>query len=594
MSNYNRPDLSQAAFIRQFNDNYREDFNNELFYRSDDDIILQIEKVILSCQRSKYFIIRVDKFTVVEDYTEINRLLKEQEKVKSKSKDKAIGNKYNYLTLKDSYIKLLVVDYYLETNNKTLDGPVRESTNLRVLIEIPRLVDKYYFRIFGNTYSSMYQIVDGSTYNNSQATNSRNQNVTLKTMLMATRIYRYNETIKFTDGEKRRIIYYSSRIFSKNVPVMKYLLAKFGIYELQDKLMVPDLLITDYDYSKSFKKTHPDSVDEYYTVNKNNLYITLPRYIYDNDITAQSLMYTIANSIDKHSDMNNIYTKDFWLESLGKSYGTATIIKGDSILDSLESILDISTKESMRLPWNDKKDIYGVLIWIIREFSELRQKDNLDVSTKRLRYAEYIAALYAMKLSTGIYRISDEGTNVTLNQIKKAIYTFPDYLLKMITKDRLVNYKNYVNDLDSLEALKFTYKGVSGLGEEKGSSIPTSYRQIHPSHIGRLDMDSSSNTDPGLSGTICPLTNIYNNSFSDYQEPNTWRQETDAMLSRYRDLVGLKEAIKLEKMIGVDIDPAREEILDESINTFKGLIYPIYYVNNETENPGFTLIDHSN
>lgn len=562
--------INQHQLIRKYNDSSREQFNDELFYRSDDDIINEIKKVILSCQRNRYFTIRVDKFTVIEDYDEIYKLLKEQEDIRLKNKNSE-DNRYNYISLKDSDIKLLVVDYFIKVSKAS--KPLGDSQddkknltekNLRVLIEVPRIVDKYYFRIFGNIYSSMFQAVDGSTYNNSSAINSKYQSVTFKSMFMATRIYRYQDELPCTNSTRIKCVFFNSKIFNKSVYVMKYILARYGLYGAMQEFKVLGLTVTDHDIKD----------ENMYTVKRHNLYVSLPKYIYDNDIVAQSLMYTVIKNISKDATLNDIFTIDYWIMSLGESFGNKSAEKGYAILDSLESIYDISTKESLMLIPEHKKDIYDVLIWIIRQFSELRSKDNLDISIKRIRYAEYIAALYALKLSTGIYRISGDGPNVNLKDIEKAIYTFPDYLLKQITKDKLVNYKNSVNDIDALNALKFTYKGVSGLGEQT-SSIPNTYRQIHPSHIGRLDLDSSSASDPGLSGTICPLVTIYNGYFSDYSEPDFWREETDKIINQYRDLVGLKQALTFKKSLGFYVDKDREEIINDSINTFENLIRPI-------------------
>jgi hypothetical protein len=85
----------------------------------------------------------------------------------------------------------------------------------------------------------------------------------------------------------------------------------------------------------------------------------------------------------------------------------------------------------------------------------------------------------------------------------------------------LINYRDMVNDNDATVALKYTYKGISGLGED-GSSVQPIYRYVDPSHIGILDLDTSSGSDPGMSGMICPMTKIYNHNFSQYEEPNEW------------------------------------------------------------------------
>ena len=68
-----------------------------------------------------------------------------------------------------------------------------------------------------------------------------------------------------------------------------------------------------------------------------------------------------------------------------------------------------------------------------------------------------------------------------------------------------------VNDMDSIIAIKYTYKGISGIGE-RTNQVSQIYRNVDISHIGRIDPDTSSNSDPGLTGSLCPLTKLYDNS----------------------------------------------------------------------------------
>lgn len=549
--------MSQREFIRKYNEEHREDFNDDLFVRDNDRFIEALKKVILSCERDRYFILKVKQFTVVDSYEEIIRLLKEQEKIKSDHKDKYV-NRYDYIAVQDSDIRLLVVDWYMWVPNPKKDKDGNEGPHdktLRVLIMVPRYVDKYYLRLFGTLYCQKYQIVDGSTYNNSQKENAKSQNVTLKTIFMATRIYRFKQEFLTTRGDKLPCIFYMSAIFNKMVPVMKYLLARFGLYETMDRLGVPYLRITDHDIND----------DEWYTVNVHQVYLSLPKYIYENDITAQSLMYTIYNAVVAETTVDELFTVKYWVDNLGASFNSKDPNKGESVLFSLENIYDLLTKESIRLPENQKKDIYDILVWIIREFSELRKKDNLDIGAKRIRLEDYAAMLYAMKLSVGLFRISDNGADTQLSEIEKSIFTFPDYLIKVLTRDRLVNSKNSVNDLDCFSALKCTYKGVSGIGENKDNSVAIEYRQVNTSQLGRIDLDSSSANDPGLSGMLCPMSDMYDNYFSDYSEPNTWREELRGMLKEYKKQQGLKEVYTLQRSIGMPVDAAKEIMVDENL-----------------------------
>ena len=144
----------------------------------------------------------------------------------------------------------------------------------------------------------------------------------------------------------------------------------------------------------------------------------------------------------------------------------------------------------------------------------------------------------------------------------------------MITKDRLINIKSNVNNIDSFNALKWSFKGVSGLGETKDSSIPAGYKQVHPSHLGRIDLDSSSNNDPGMTGMLCPLTPIYDNYFSDFSEPNNWREEVRTMLEEYRKMKGLQQVFTLQEEIGIVPDETAKGMVEENTRMAEDLIIP--------------------
>ena len=137
--------ITQAELINRYTKTNRPRFNPDLFNRTDDDIINVLKQVILSSQRNSYAIIHVKAFTVIEDYDTVREILREDEERRQKNNKKL--NVYNYIDLKDSDIKLLQVDYYISAQG--------EAENLTVYIAIPRIVNKYYFRIGGNDYYAM-------------------------------------------------------------------------------------------------------------------------------------------------------------------------------------------------------------------------------------------------------------------------------------------------------------------------------------------------------------------------------------------------------------------------------------------------------
>ena len=578
--------MNQLEMIHKFNQEYKIPFNEELFDRTNEEIIEEMKSIILSCRRqNRYFTIDIDSFEVIEDYEAINRALVSyyNNLVKNKNNAKKRINPYDFINLKDSDIILLKVKYFIKVGD--------DSDFLNVYIMVPRLVDKYYFRINGIMYLGLYQIVDGSTYNNSTSPMAKIPSITMKIVFMLTKLYRLSLELKTTKGETLKCAHYMARLFNKSVAGMKYILAKYGFYGAINFLGIEGIFVTDYDLNN----------DDFYTFKKRgNIYISVPKMLYDNDMVTQTFVMTLYNSLINGMDLNLIYTTEFWVRSLGADFnnyildkllavleGDATvpdtIDKGYGILDSFESIYDISTKDSIRLPEEMKADTYCLIRWIIREFNYLKMKDNLDLSIKKVRFASYISTLYAMKLVRGIYRIADMNKKVSISAIKRAINTNPNYLLKVIIKCKLVNYRNMVNDLDSVIALKWTYKGVSGLGESSNNSVPDIFRAVHISHLGRLDLDSSSNTDPGVSGTLSPFCKLYDGYFSDYQEPNFWEKEFGEVLNEYFKARKLIEPIEFEeKVLGKDMTEEKSK-LDETLTLMEQLIKPILYVD-EHEN----------
>lgn len=562
---------TQSYFISLYNDKYREQFNEELFKRDENAIIEELKNVILSCERNQYFILKVHKFEVIDDYEEIMNMLYNYEESKRKGKNKKKINQYEYVNIKDTDMKILKVTLYLRIGEK--------SQYITQLICVPRIVDKYYFKISGNYYSAMYQIVDASTYNNATS-NSNKDSITFKTTFQPIRIYRNTYELKAIKNgeciEDKKCCYYTARAFNKSFGAFKYILAKYGLYGTF-KFMNMNLNIFEFS-DKEFEYN-----EEYYIFKKYNVYSRIPKYMYDNNVVVQSLLFTILNSITKHTHLNEIFTNNFWIENLGGEFSKVTAEKGLSILNSLEGVYDISTKNNIHLPDDQKEDIYCILRWMIVEFNNLRIKDNLDITTKKVRYEDYIASLYAIKFAGVIYKLSDLGKRINMETAIKYLDIKPMFLIDAISKCKLVNYRNLVNDQDGLTALKFTYKGISGIGEKSNNTVPIIYRHVHPSNAYKIDMDSSSKSDPGMGGILCPFVELYDKSFSSFEEPNFWEQQFGEMMTTYKKMIGLKEVLRSRKIL-LNEDTSKEELaIDESILTVKKLMQPIRKVEETTE-----------
>ena len=83
------PLMTQAEWIHGFSDEYRPQFNPVLFERNDDDIIEEVSKVILSCQKDKYFTLKVLSIEPIKNYEDVYNTLRQHYERRRKKNTKA-------------------------------------------------------------------------------------------------------------------------------------------------------------------------------------------------------------------------------------------------------------------------------------------------------------------------------------------------------------------------------------------------------------------------------------------------------------------------------------------------------------------------
>lgn len=535
--------INQAKFIADYNERNRPKFNDKFFQKSDDDIIEDLKDVILSCQRDKFYTIRVEKFEVIDDYAEIQRLL--------------TGEETPTISIKDSDLKILKVTYYTAIGN--------QEDTFDVLIAVPRVIDGAYIHLNGNDYFPLFQLVDGSTYNNTSSVSAKTQSITLKTNSNAVKMLRNFFEFKLSDGETfKKLASFSVYLFDHKVTLFEYYLARFGWYKT----------ISEFKFDHVIKVTEEDPQDDEYDTfvvqnshMKTPIYISAVRSVLDADRILQSFVAAFIISINKYATkkftLDNIYNTDFWICKLGFNFvssETSVFTKGNAIIESLENSYDIPTQKRLRLPDEIKSNIYSVLKWMASEFSYIRLKDNLDASSKRIRWSEYIAAMYIMIINLKLRRLPEKpDPNVEVLRIKQQLNTPPMALIAELQKSNLKGFRNMVNDRDSFLQLKYTIKGPSGPGEGNGKKVAQNIRAVDISQLGIIDVNTSSASDPGVGGMLCPLNDkvFEYNSFTNEPEPNTWDANFDELLKIYRDQKGYTSAIALAEDAGLELTDDR-------------------------------------
>ena len=585
--------ITQSEFIRKYNEKYREEFNPVYFERNNQDTIDCMTKVIYSCERDKYFTLKVKSIKVIYDYEEIYNILRAYQE-SHKKKNVIVENQYDYINIKDSEIMLIIVKYFIRHNGIEKqevevvqeDGTKKKETIdvkdpytiLTVPIALPKFVNKYYFKLNGNYYIPIFQIVDGSTYNNTTTNSGTNRKAdcnTFKTLFIPVRIYKkYRDMVDCCSRSTVRAVLYGSNIFNNYIDCMYYILANYGLYGTFEFLDIHCIYINC--------EPIPD-VDNYYNFNKHNVYISVPKVCFQDNM-VQSLVATIYDAITKDATPNDLFNIRYWIRNLGTAYkGGNSLDKGLFVLDSIDGVYDIITREELHLPEDQKTDIYQILRWLMREFYYLKQKDNVDVTLKRVRISEYIAHLYVIKISRGLHRIADAGKRVTLNSVVKAVRIDPMYVVNnAINMSNLISYVDLVNDNDAFLALKYTYKGISGLGED-GSSIARTYRYVDATHAGILDLDASGASDPGMSGIICPMAPMNNNSFTNYKEPMYWEEKYKHFQTDWHNRKNIENPFEIldrelyNNTCTRDYTELRKEVVDASLSIDK-IICPIYNI----------------
>jgi hypothetical protein len=212
-------------------------------------------------------------------------------------------------------------------------------------------------------------------------------------------------------------------------------------------------------------------------------------------------------------DIRDVFDKRFWTCKIGAF--KANVAKesqfelGNRHIILFNRMLDEGTKYSLRLTDHNKKDVFAIVRWMIQEYKNLWEKDNLDLVNKRLRCNEYVASLLNGIISEKIKKF----VNTTVNKEEKLITKYDNFfsfrgneIISKLHSSGLMRFDDSVNDMDFFERLKVTQKGPNSVGNKSDSkTISSKRRALHPSHLLRLDLNVCGSSDPGLNNYLSPF-----------------------------------------------------------------------------------------
>lgn len=410
---------------------------------------------------------------------------------------------------------------FFEVDGKTyLPGKKGKEGDFPFTIEVlmPKRYKKFYYLLGGNKFYPIYQLIESSTY-------SMKNSVSLKPMNLVRDKVDYFEL----DGEEFSSIQYNLLVFGKKVNPLLLFGTAMGLDNALKYLFVNDII--------EVKPYEPEGEEDSYTFRcKNNMVVVL-KYFYDNDRYIQSV---VSSLIDIFSDKVFKTTDDYedreiWGEKLGACYLPISskntekkIEKSREIISSFSALATNIYKSNLKLDHLNKDTMFSILRWLMQNFTELKLKDSLDLKNKRIRLNEYIADYFTQivndKLNRFIGATNKKTAQITEKELKN-LFRYPQNILikkLMSAQSPLLRYDNTVNDLDFFNAFKYSIKGPSSVSANS-KQIPISLMAIHHSYIGRIDLTSSSASEPNVTGFFTPFTDTHYGKFFDTAyEPQEW------------------------------------------------------------------------
>ena len=410
---------------------------------------------------------------------------------------------------------------------------IRVTTNLNERVIEKRILYPIEYNGFyynnGKRMKAIWQLVDGSTY----AQRGKN---TLKSR-MPIIIYQNRKRV-ITDINDMSYIAcsYSYALNSKSKkpgakvkvkfinPIMIYS-AKMGYTNTIDFFGMKDIVWL-------VPKVKNDE-DEFYYFPLDDIFIKVRKHHFEKYELVRSFVCMTYNlhSADFPVTIKNMDDKEYWICRIGtvgaaKNKNLSTFReKGITTVFMIERLLDATTIKNLRLPMHYKHNIYYLIYWMMISFDELRTKSNIDMANKRIRKNEYIVnSSLGKKINENINRLIEKRGKSRLNSMDTLLELFnfgSDIIISgMRNLNDLIKTDDIVNDNDFILDIAFSSKGPQSLGDGNNKKIATKYRYLHPSMAGILDLNTSSNSDIGLSGSFTPFAKLYDKYyFTPEREP---------------------------------------------------------------------------
>ena len=541
----------------------REPFNKELMdFRANEDISYLVSNIMKglevikgvkfkSCtvkpKRDIYQFKKPNEELTKDELERLNKITSQNKGVR-----KSTRSAYPLTPIKQS--RLLDIEVLMEFSDE------EQTIDYKFNLNYPELVKKQYFYLNGNRFFPVFQLADAEFYRSGRNT------IVLKTTFMPINITanktELTDSLGTTIGKCRN---FEVALFGKHINVLLYFFAEYGVEKTAEMFGLKDYI--EFVFTKmethmaheGISKRNREELDYYMfklapslTLKVKKSYITDNGYV--NERTRIGILHTFINAFKKkHIDEASFHNHEYWKRQLGKQITNNTtkmLEKAVSMLLSLERILDVTTKDMIRLQDAYKENIYEVIRYMIFNFENIILINMYDLANKRMRVGEYLLSPLTLRLSNSVYRLITPAKKITVETTKQIFSAIDvDYLINQINTINLVRYSNQVNPAFNLftNILKMSKSGPQSQKSDNGSNS-TSTRGMDPSYIGKIDVISTSSGEPGVSGTVTPFCKIH--------DPNNKKN------FYFADEPSIIDINKYQKE---DIDKYEEDILTEIV-----------------------------
>lgn len=414
----------------------------------------------------------------------------------NKQKDKE--KKVCYIS--ESRLGELILTFRVDMDYEGKHTPL--TYRVKLLIPIPDASG--YYLIKGNRYILQYQLTESSTYTTS--------NAVIQKSLMPVKVRKNKTVVKTVDGDTLVLNMFEVLVFKKFENYLYFYLATMGWSESMEYFNVGK-------YIKACPEMGDDTNEWTYIKVSSTLYLkVLTRALHLDYI--QSMLGNICALCNNRLSYEDLEDKDMWITKIGalkpNSKKESHYELGKRYIILFNRMLDEGTIDSLRLQRHNKRDVYAIIRWIVQNYNELWEKDNLNIINKRLRCNEYVASLLNDIISEKIKRFVNTSAN-TEEKLRTKYDNFFAYrgneIISKLHSSGLMRFDDMVNDADLFQRLKVTSKGPNSSGNKAGAKTVSARRRgLDPSQLGRLDINFCSSSDPGLTNYLtlgCETDGMY-------------------------------------------------------------------------------------